>query len=144
MHDKIDHNWFLHRLFTTISSLEINQNSQKGFKRPRKSWKWILSARFPGNCFEFIIIWNDFWSTTIWAIELQVSLPGILELNFRNSTYIWPKLDLKLTLNDPTVYVFILVFRAEMFSFKIIKIYIIYSYIIDIDVTGSSLKTCPD
>ena len=142
--DKIDHNWFLHRLFTTISSLKIVQNTEKGFKRPRKSWKWFFSIRFPGNCFEFGIIWNDFESATIWAIQIQVSFPGILVINIRNSAYIWPKLDLKMTLNDPTVYVFILAFRVEMFSFKIIKIHIIYSYIIDVDVTGSCPKTCPD
>ena len=38
-------------------------------KRPRKSWKEDFRiAQFPGNWFVLGIIWNDFWSSTIWAI----------------------------------------------------------------------------
>ena len=43
-----------------------------------------------------------------------------------------------------TANAFICAFHAEMFWSKIMKIHIIYSYIIDIDVTGTCPKTCPD
>ena len=35
--------------------------------------KWIFDVRFPGKCFEFGIILNDFRNSTIWAIQIQVS-----------------------------------------------------------------------
>ena len=38
--------------------------------------KWIFDVQFPGNWFEFGIIWNDFWSSTIWDIQIQVSFVG--------------------------------------------------------------------
>ena len=36
--------------------------------------KWIFNIEFPWNWFEFDIISNDFWSSIIWAISIQVSL----------------------------------------------------------------------
>ena len=39
--------------------------------------KWIYDIQYPGNRFEFDIISNDFWSSTIWAIQIQVSFPGV-------------------------------------------------------------------
>ena len=33
-----------------------------------KVQNWILKTRFPGNKFEFGIVWSDFWSSTILAI----------------------------------------------------------------------------
>ena len=38
-----------------------------------KVWKWIFHVWLPGNEFGFGIVSNDFWSSTIWAIELQAS-----------------------------------------------------------------------
>ena len=38
-----------------------------------KVQKLIFDVHFPGNCFEFGIILNDFWSSTIWSIQIQVS-----------------------------------------------------------------------
>ena len=38
--------------------------------------KWIFEVHFPGNWFEFGIIVNDFWSFTIWAIQISVSFAG--------------------------------------------------------------------
>ena len=35
--------------------------------------KSIFDIQFPGNWFEFGMIENDFWSSTIWAIQIQVS-----------------------------------------------------------------------
>ena len=37
----------------------------------------ILHFWFPGNHFEFGIILNDFSSSTIWAIQIQASFPGV-------------------------------------------------------------------
>ena len=33
----------------------------------------ISDVKFTGNWFEFGTIENDFWSSTIWAIQIQVS-----------------------------------------------------------------------
>ena len=38
--------------------------------------KVISDIQFPGNRFELGIIKNDFWSSSIWAIQIQVSFPG--------------------------------------------------------------------
>ena len=38
--------------------------------------KCIFDSQFPGNWFEFGIIENDFWSSTIWAIQIQDSFAG--------------------------------------------------------------------
>ena len=35
---------------------------------------WIFDVYFPGNWFSFGIISNDFWSSTIWVIQIQVSI----------------------------------------------------------------------
>ena len=35
--------------------------------------KWIYDIQYPGNRFESVIISNDFWSSTIWAIRIHVS-----------------------------------------------------------------------
>ena len=35
--------------------------------------KGIFGIQFPGNLFEFDIIWNDFWSSIICAIQIKVS-----------------------------------------------------------------------
>ena len=32
---------------------------------------WIFEIQFPGNWFEFGIIGNDFWSSTIWATQIH-------------------------------------------------------------------------
>ena len=32
--------------------------------------KWIFEVQFPGNWFEFDIIVNNFWSSTIWVIQI--------------------------------------------------------------------------
>ena len=37
--------------------------------------KLISDVQFSGNQFELGIIENDFWSSTIWAIQIQVSFP---------------------------------------------------------------------
>ena len=37
--------------------------------------KWIFNVWFPGNCFEFDMILNDFWSSTIWTIQIKISFP---------------------------------------------------------------------
>ena len=34
---------------------------------------WISENQFPENWFEFGIVWNDFWSSAIWGIQIQVS-----------------------------------------------------------------------
>ena len=34
---------------------------------------WIFAVQFPGNCFTFSIILNDFWSSTICGIRNQFS-----------------------------------------------------------------------
>ena len=39
--------------------------------------KWIFAAQFAGNWFEFDLIRNEFWSSTIWAIRIQVSTEGL-------------------------------------------------------------------
>ena len=39
--------------------------------------KLIFAAQLAGNWFEFGLILNDFWSSTIWAIQIQVSLAGL-------------------------------------------------------------------
>ena len=36
--------------------------------------KWIFPNVFPGNWFKFGIILNDFWSSIIWVIQIQVLL----------------------------------------------------------------------
>ena len=36
--------------------------------------KWIYDIQYPGNRFESDIILNDFWSCSIWEIQIQVSL----------------------------------------------------------------------
>ena len=36
--------------------------------------KWIFDIQYPGNRFEFGIISNDFWSSTIWAIQIEFPL----------------------------------------------------------------------
>ena len=41
-------------------------------KRPRKSENGIFHVWFPWNWFEFGIIRNDFWSSTVWAFQIQV------------------------------------------------------------------------
>ena len=33
---------------------------------------WILKTPFPRNKFGFGIVWNDFWSSTIWPIQIQI------------------------------------------------------------------------
>ena len=38
-----------------------------------KVQKWIFLHGFPGNWFKFGIILNDFWSSIIWANQIQVS-----------------------------------------------------------------------
>ena len=48
---------------------------------------WIFDAQFPGNWFEFGIILNNFWSSTIWAIPINISSaefknPGIKPIDF--------------------------------------------------------------
>ena len=42
--------------------------------------KWIFSCWFQGNWLKFCIISNDFWSSTIWAIQIQFSFT-----EFKNS-----------------------------------------------------------
>ena len=44
--------------------------------------KWIFELRFQGNWFEFIVIVNDFWSSTILAIQIKVSFAGFKILKF--------------------------------------------------------------
>ena len=44
--------------------------------------KWIFELRFPGNWFEFIVIVNGFWSSTIWDIQIEVSFAGFKILKF--------------------------------------------------------------
>ena len=63
--------------------------------------KWIIHIWLPRYWFEFGIIWNDFWSSTTWAIQLQASFtefnnlknPGIqpsdiYEFKFGNDSWI--------------------------------------------------------
>ena len=38
--------------------------------------KWIYDIQYPGNRFEFDIISNDFWSSTIWAGQSRHELTG--------------------------------------------------------------------
>ena len=38
--------------------------------------KCIFDSQFPGNWFKFGIIENDFWSSTIWAFQIQDSFAG--------------------------------------------------------------------
>ena len=38
---------------------------------------WIFPSWFPGNGIGFGIFSNDFWSSTIWASQIQVSYPEI-------------------------------------------------------------------
>ena len=40
----------------------VHQNAHANAK------KWIFDIQYPGNRFEFGIVSNDFWSSTIWAI----------------------------------------------------------------------------
>ena len=50
--------------------------------------KWILDIQFPGNGFKVGIISKDFWTSTIWAIQIQVSFPELENpKKSRNSTY---------------------------------------------------------
>ena len=37
--------------------------------------KLIFDVQYPGNWFEFGIIEYDFWTFTIWTIQIQVSFP---------------------------------------------------------------------
>ena len=61
--------------------------------------KWIFDVRFPGNCFEFDMILNDFWSSTFWAIQIKVSFtefknpknPGIQHIYLVD--LFWPQFD---------------------------------------------------
>ena len=59
---------------------------QSSFRSPTypntyaKVTNWIFDVQFPENWFEFDTILNDFWSSTIWAIQIQVSLT-----EFKNS-----------------------------------------------------------
>ena len=39
--------------------------------------KWIFDSNFPGNWFKIGIIGHYFSSSTIWAIEFEVSFPGV-------------------------------------------------------------------
>ena len=39
--------------------------------------KWIFKVQFPGNWIKFDIIVNDFWSSIIWAIQIEVSFAGL-------------------------------------------------------------------
>ena len=39
--------------------------------------KCIFYVQFPRNSSEFSIIASDFWSSTTWAIQIQVSFPGV-------------------------------------------------------------------
>ena len=41
---------------------------------------WIFDVEFPENWFGFGIILNDFWSFTIWAIQIQVSITELQNL----------------------------------------------------------------
>ena len=58
--------------------------------------KWVFGVQFPRNCFEFGILLNDFWSSTIWAIQTQVSktelknpkIPGIQPMNVKIFPYL--------------------------------------------------------
>ena len=43
------------------------------FPPTQKFIKGIFGVQFPGNLFEFDIILNDFWRSTICAIQIQVS-----------------------------------------------------------------------
>ena len=48
--------------------------------------KWVFPFRFPGKGFEPGIISNDFWSSTIWDVQIQVQTMSqkilkILEFN---------------------------------------------------------------
>ena len=48
--------------------------------------KLIFNVQFTGNRFEFGTIENDFWSSTIWAIQIHFSFaeyknPGIQPIN---------------------------------------------------------------
>ena len=49
---------------------------------------WIFDVQFPGNWFDFGVILNNFWSFTIWAIQIQVS---ITELQIRKKPGIQPR-----------------------------------------------------
>ena len=65
-----------------------------------KVQNWIFDVQFPGNWFRSGIIWNDFWSITIWAIQIEVSLadlqnrknPGIQPNHIVFNT--WPTLNM--------------------------------------------------
>ena len=46
------------------------------FNAHAKVKKLISDVQFPGNRFELGIIENNFWSFTIWIIQIQVSFPG--------------------------------------------------------------------
>ena len=71
-------------------------------KRLRKSWKvdfrrpdWTV--QFPENWFGIHIIWNDFWSSWIWAIQIKVSktelknpkIPGIQPKDILEKAALW-------------------------------------------------------
>ena len=38
---------------------------------------WIFDVQFPGNRIKVGIIWNHFWSSTICAIQIPISFPGL-------------------------------------------------------------------
>ena len=57
--------------------------------------KFIFDSQFPGNWFEFGIIENDFWSSTISAIQIQDSFAGFknpkipgIQLTYRARSFI--------------------------------------------------------
>ena len=71
---------FLSHLLIYVNSLSQDVHLPK---RPRKSLKMSSSFLVP---MELVPIWNDFWRSTIWAIQIQVTFaefenPGIQPRN---------------------------------------------------------------
>ena len=70
-HQKFLNEWRKFYHFLPLKCIcKINQSSICYAHAKMK--KWFCPVRFPGNCFNFEIISNDFWSSTIWAYQIQL------------------------------------------------------------------------
>ena len=62
------------RIFWSIWKVYSMMPTHSNAHAKVQNWIW---TQFPGNEFEFGPVWNDFCSSTIWAIQIQVSFARI-------------------------------------------------------------------
>ena len=63
--------WIFLRIFLSI--WKICRKMSTYLNAHANGKKWIFDIKYPGNWFEFSIDSNDFWSSTIWAIQIRFS-----------------------------------------------------------------------